>query len=183
MASPAIPELMRLAVEEENEEAALAILLVGSDAAPKLTGMLTHSDWRYRYAATGILVKLDYASVKAALPAVIERLEDEAWQVRKHAGYALEEYFNPQRWTQGRGERAHEPDQRVFLNALIPCLDDDHPEVRVMALSLIGRLGPVAKPVVPSVAELLADGDPRVRRYAREALVRIDPAREKGVSQ
>ncbi len=183
LARPAIPELMRLVAELENQDARLAIGLIGREAAPPLTEMLRNSDWRYRCAAIFCLMQLDYASVERAVPGLLKRMSDDDWRVRRCAGYSLEHYFNPQPWMRKYYnpvppvllQSTNKPDQRVFLDALVSRLEDKSPDVRVMAVGLLGRLGSTAKPAFPLVLQSLADENSRVRYYASNALVLIDP--------
>jgi HEAT repeat protein len=173
-------------LEQANEVAQEIITAIGPTALPVLTEMLNHPDWLHRAAAAFFLGELG-PSAEPAVPVLLQRLQDEDWRVRQRSGYSLEYYFNPQPWMWSGGLKAcrgpvvpdQKPDQRAFATALLPCLNDAHPEVRVMAVGLLGRLGNLAKPAVPSLLEKLTDDDESVRYYAKAALVKIDPTLER----
>jgi HEAT repeat protein len=181
-AVPAIPDLVRLAVEQENEEAEDSIILMGRPAAPILKQMLKNPDRRYRHVAVLCLMHMDYDIVEALVPVLLQQMQDDDRETRLFSGYMLEYYFNPQpSMSQGQRmamrvlePRTNMPDQRIFYDALVPRLHDTQPEVRVMAVGLLGRLRSVAKPAVPLITERLADPDPSVRYYATNALKLID---------
>jgi hypothetical protein len=156
-AIPAIPELARLAVEQDNEEAGRSIIVMGRPAVPSLKQMLKNPNRRYRHLAIYCLMHSDCDTVEGVVPVLLQLMQDDDWQVRSYSGYMLEYYFNPQPWmSQGEDKgmpvlqpRTNVPDQRIFYDALVPRLQDTQQEVRVMAEGLLGRLRSVAKPVVP----------------------------------
>ena len=169
-------------IEQTNEVATAIITAIGSAAIPTLTEMLNHPEWLYRSAAAFFLGQLG-PSAEPAVPALLQRLQDDDWRVRRLAGYALEYYFNPQPWMwRDCGSKcrvtpsdAIQPDQQGFAKALMACVNDGNAEVRVMAVGLLGRLGALARPALPLLTERLADDDERVRYYAQAALIKIDP--------
>jgi HEAT repeat protein len=181
-ALPAITDLARVAVEQKNEEACHCLIALGRPAAAILKEMLKNPDPRYRHLATHCLMYLDYDIVEDVVPILLQQMQDGDWETRRSSGYNLEYYFNPQPWMSKMNPmsmpvlqpRPNMPDQRIFYDALIPRLKDSRPEVRVMAVGLLGRLRSVAKPAVLLIVERLADPDPTVRYYASNALNLID---------
>ena len=168
-------------LKEENQLLRVVLSAIGAAAIPALTEMLSHSDWRLRAGAVSLLCNLD-PFPEAAVPVLLEAMQDGDSGVRSMAGYSLEHYFNPQPWMR-RGRcckcaatpTAEKPDQEPFLRALMGSLGDADSGVRVMAVGLLGRLGDAAKPALSLVKERLNDNDERVRYYAQQALVQIDP--------
>jgi hypothetical protein len=192
LAIPVVPELMRLVVEHTNESAVIAISMLGRGALPPVSQMATNTDWRYRCGAIGVLSRLDDGSVGVAAPTLLKLMEDEHWRVRSYAGYMLEYYFNPQPWMRPFQRANPRPqvnaaDPSVFARALVARLGDSSPEVRVMAVGLLGRLDPAARAYRPLLEARLADEDRAVRYYATQAVARLAqdaPARAGGpVSQ
>ncbi len=55
------------------------------------------------------------------------------------------------------------------------------PNICEFATRALGRIGPPAKNVVPTLESFLGHGNPYFRAYLSIALIRIDPANQKGV--
>ena len=104
----------------------------------------------------------------AAVPALIQLLQDPNPEVRAHAAVALN-------WI-GPGARDAVP-------ALVRALQDDRRRVRQGAAFALFRIGPDAKDAVPVLIKALQDEDPEVRRVAGLALqsVDVDAAATQGV--
>jgi HEAT repeat protein len=104
----------------------------------------------------------------AAVPDLIELLQDQDPDVRAHAAVALN-------WV-GPGARDAVP-------ALVRALQDEGHSVREGAAFALLRIGPGAKDAIPALVKALQDKDSEVRRIAAMALQEIDPhaAQEAGV--
>ena len=100
------------------------------------------------------------ARTKAAIPALLEALNDEAAQVRAGAAAALY-------WI------ALEAGTAVL--ALTEALQDRDSRVRWLSGLALARIGPGARSAVPVLIQVLGDEDARVRAAAFSALGRIGP--------
>ena len=103
------------------------------------------------------------AAGDAALPALIDTLEDSHWWVRAVAGGALARM----------GAGAEEA-----IPALTAALGDDHWWVRRNAAEALGTAGVYGDGLVMEMGRLLGDGDYRVRRNAALTLAKIGPEAE-----
>ncbi len=129
----------------------------------------------------------------AAVPALIEALDDENARVRKNAALALgqigplasasipklidalhdDAWLLPgsAAWALGHiGSRAE-----AAVPALTEALGDESAILRMAAAEALGRIGSAARPAVPALELLVADRDVAVSSAAREALERIQP--------
>lgn len=100
----------------------------------------------------------------AALPVLVDATKTATMQIRAEAAAALGRVAGDQ------------PDAAV--PALVACLADPEPQVRMNAIGGLAQLGPKAQAALPALKELLADNAPAVSARAPRAIVTIDP--EKG---
>jgi HEAT repeat protein len=106
--------------------------------------------------AVGALSRLG----QAAVPELIEALNDDDWQVRNQAAVAL---------------GAIGPEAKAAVPALIDVLQDEDKYFRSQGALALGKIGREARAAVPALIEALEDHDEDVRREAAAALGRIGP--------
>jgi len=124
----------------------------------KLVQTLSGSDeWRQRRQAAEAIGRMGIEA-KAAIPSLIESLEDQQWHVRKAAAIALT----------GMGAEA-----KPAVHPLIAALDDEEWHVRKPAALALGAIGPDAGQAIPALRELLSDPEWQVQKAAADALKKI----------
>ncbi len=147
--------------------AALALANIGPEAraaVPALIAALKLSKDTPDQELIRFYARLALARIgRPAVPALIEALKDQREGVAPLAGEALG-------WVL--------PPPKEAVPALRAALQKDRRHAAVYAHAL-GQLGPLARPAVPELTELLTDGASRAE--AAVALVRIDPDQAKGV--
>jgi NADH dehydrogenase len=104
---------------------------------------------------------------QAAVPELIQALNDDDWQVRHQAALVL---------------GAIGPEAKAAVPALIAALDDDDKYFRSHAATALGKIGPEARAAVPALIEALKDRDEDVRRAAAAALGEIGPEARQAVA-
>jgi NADH dehydrogenase len=110
--------------------------------------------------AVGALSRLG----QAAVPELIQALNDDEWQVRNQAAVVL---------------GAIGPEAKAAVPALMDVLQDDDKYFRSHGATALGKIGREARAAVPALIKVLKDEDEDVRREAAAALGRIGPeARE-----
>jgi HEAT repeat protein len=131
-----------------GEQAASAMVAIGSAALPPFSRALSGPAWIARKNAAWGLGALDASD---AVPALIEALKDPEASVREQVAWALGAIG----------------DQRA-VDALVGALSDSSPEVRRQAAWALGAIGDTR--AVSGLAKALKDDDAGVRRQAAWAL-------------
>ena len=174
-AKPAVKSLSQLLHAQDpatRREAIFALAALGSDAnseVPELIDALRDQRFSYRGAAAYALGKLRAKSAEVALKASLDERNDPL--VRFASACAIIE-IDPE----------NKKNVTLALPYLSAALDNERPEIRSEAASAIGRLGPIAKEVVPILQKGLNDQDARVRHASLNALADIGPASQPAVN-
>jgi hypothetical protein len=160
----AVPALIELFRKEPSVVAARALSEYGPDAeaaVPELTAILLDKDLdtELRWNAARTLGKIR-GRAAAAIPVLVESLEDEAATVREHSAEALGDIGPP---------------AKASVPNLIQVLDDPATRVRRDAARSLGQIGPAAKSAVPELKKLLQDSEPIVRDAAKTAVRTLAP--------
>jgi HEAT repeat protein len=103
---------------------------------------------------------------KAAVPALIQALDDESPDVRKEVAAALGKIG---------------PDANEAIPALILRLEDTETSVCARAVEALARIGPETEDVVPALVRALSDPSSTVRSEALRALGSIGPTAEQAI--
>jgi len=127
----------------------------------RLIAALSNIEWSREREQAAITISRMGAGAQAAIPALIKRLEDEQWYVRRAAASALA----------GMG-----PIAELAVPAITKALTDEEWLVRRVAAEAAAAIGPASKPAVPTLIKLLGDEEWHARRAAAEALAAIGPA-------
>ncbi len=127
----------------------------------RLIAALSSIEWSGEREHAAITISRIGAGAQAAIPALIERLEDEKWHVRRAAATAL---------------TSMGPTAGPAVPALTKALTDEEWQVRRVAAEALASIGTASKPAVPALIELLGDEEWQARRAAAEALAAIGPA-------
>ena len=161
---PAVPRLVEIL--EANQEPLgpplYALEGIGPPAAPAVPGLITildHENFHYQYFVCRILGAIG-AEAQAAVPKVIERLQNGAPSVRRHAALAL-------------GKIGVSSGQEV-VDALAAALSDPLAPVRQDAAVALGELGPAARSAAPKLVEALTIPNFPARAQAAASLWKID---------
>lgn len=101
----------------------------------------------------------------AAVPVLIDLLDDDEVQVRRLAAYFLGLQFS--------GKAGPEAD--LAISPLTARLRDDDAMVRRRAVEALGYLGPRARPALPGIVPLLKDPEERIAWEAAWALGNMGP--------
>lgn len=161
-ADKALPALLPLL---DTPHAAVALRAISEYRAearsilPQLQAVLSDRsrESEVRWNAARTLGKIGPDAV-AAVPALIEQLQDDDALVREHAAEALGDIGPP---------------ASQAVPALVEALSDPVTRVRRDAVRSLGQIGPSAKQAAPAVRRLLADPEQMVREAASTAWVRI----------
>jgi hypothetical protein len=102
----------------------------------------------------------------AAVPELIEALNEGDWQVRNQAAVVL---------------GAIGPEAKDAVPALMDVLQDDDKYFRSHGAMALGKIGSEARAAVPALIKLLQDDEEDVRREAAAALGRIGPEAKEAV--
>jgi len=149
----AVPPLLKLAVDRDEEVRLFACVMLGSikDAAavPGLVAALSDADTNVRHAAA---TSLGQIGSQAAVPRLVEALRGEPW-LQYPALHALGEIADPR-----------------AAPALVELLEDEL--LRGPALDALARLAP--RDTLPRIARHLLDPDPALRNSAIRAVVEIE---------
>ena len=163
-ASPAIPELTKLLLNEETadetaSEAATALASIEPKSTVALTQGLKSRNAEVRSRAAYALGTLE-AEANSAVPLLLKLAEnsEETEGVRCHAIWAL-----------GMIGKEHE----LVVPMLVSFLKHPSDLLRGTAASAIGRFGRDAKLAVPVLEPLLKDNDRLVRHWAAQSLTQI----------
>lgn len=127
----------------------------------RLIAALSSIEWSGEREQAAITISKIGAGAQAAIPALIEWLEDEQWHVRRAAATAL---------------TSMGPTAGPAVPALTKALADEEWQVRRVAAEAVAAIGPASKPAVPALIKLLGDEEWQARRAAAEALAAIGPA-------
>lgn len=127
----------------------------------RLIAALSSIEWSGEREHAAITISRIGAGAQAAIPALIERLEDEKWHVRRAAATAL---------------TSMGPTAGPAVPALTKALTDEEWQVRRVAAEALASIGTASKPAVSVLIELLGDEEWQARRAATEALAAIGPA-------
>ena len=150
--------LMKVSDVNPEFEPIAALGRIGPEAIPVLTILLKDENSEIRTAAAQGLRMGPKA--KAAVPALMESLQDKDFKVRRVAMDALGSIG---------------PEAKAAVPALTEVLKCKGKIRRVRAASALGRIGPEAKTAVPALTELLKDKDSNVKSAALWALGQIGP--------
>ena len=143
---------------------------LGGAARPRLSALL------WMIAATCLV-----SAMVLAAPASVEA------QARLHEGRSLAEWVADLGGTDSALRRRAAAALPAFGDAAVPALGqavvaDPDPEVRLEAVKALGRLGPVARPAVPSLVKGMRDRVAYVRRGAAAVLGSVGPATPEGLA-
>jgi HEAT repeat protein len=164
-AQESVPALLQV-YEDRNEEreirwavlAAFGQMGTGAeDAVPVMIKMMAKD---INFAGVAQIQSTVKHMGPAAVPELVQFLQDENAKVRAHAAVALN-------WI-GPGAKNAVPE-------LIRSLEDNANSVRQSAAFALMRIGPEAKVAVPALIQALQDADPEVRRVSAMALKEVDP--------
>ena len=158
----AVPALLK-ALEHEKptvrEGVAEALGAMGAkarEAVPSMAAVLEReASPDVRFALSRSFGKIGPAA-SAAIPVLAETLRDENAEVRVQAAHALVDI----------GVES--------VPAAIAALEDDKPQVRYLAIRILGSFGPKAKAAAPALAEAAEDSDERISQVAIAALDAIN---------
>lgn len=189
--------LEKLRMELPHEAAMQAIGSIGpaaAEAVPTLIDVLKDENWSVRRAAACALGQIGPVA-RAALPALSRALADDHESVRCGAADALAKInpnwaANPEtRDALGRliamlrrgGEPGRVAAERFVLigpasvPVLVEALAADDGDLRGMAATVLGRIGPGAQAAIPFLVRALQDSNAWVREAAAHALQKVDP--------
>ncbi len=163
------------------------------DAAPVLTEMLSNRDGWVRSMAAPSLVKILGRKATAAVPDLIEGLQDEDEETRRDSLVALRmlgpaaKEAAPEIVQTLRGNNGSlrllaaetlwrvNYDVETLVPILITWLEDGDKDLRAGAARLLGRIGPDSPATTAALVSRLNDEDGEVRGTVAEALEKIDP--------
>ncbi|MEM9265518.1 MAG: HEAT repeat domain-containing protein [Cyanobacteria bacterium P01_F01_bin.13] len=165
-ATAAVPDLIVLLADSEADNAAITALgRIGRGAVPELINALISPNAVVRQGAVDALRRMDTAEAAAAVPALIQALQEDALQF-----YAVDALAKI-----GPDAAAAVPalipllaNERLVIDALanigessapalIDVLNSPSAQVRGNALKALARIGPQAATAVPAVIPLLGD--------------------------
>jgi hypothetical protein len=169
----AYPDLAALACDAAQPEAAERAIRVlawtGSTATNALAFVLSNAPQQIRlHTLSFIIMKRDLRLLRPLQPTFIRSLHDADEEVAKRAANALLELKHA------------EP--QAILAIYVEELHTTTPAVRAELITLIATFDTGAAPAAPSVAPLLLDADPLVRKEATNCLRRIAPEALKNAS-
>jgi len=158
--------------------------LLGPVAAPVSTGLvkaLNDPDRFVRWSAIRTLRAIGPEALEAALPRLIQLLEDRDPDISISAAAALEQAHarvqpEHRQVTAYAQVRSFDGVTRTAIPALIRSLRCSTVEVRLASIRTLKGLGAEAQPAVRALCETLRDPDVRVRQAAAEALGGLGPA-------
>lgn len=202
-AVPALAEALRRPEAHVRQQIADALGRIGPAARPAVSALLEvmrdkRPEVRWRAAAAIGRIGSNESGCIAALAAM---LKDEDPQVRDRVAEALGRMGRTAGQAEGEIElasRANRAADRVWplfalargsdrpvaaILSLANELLQDEAAARVAACQAVGLLGPLAKPAVPALAELVNSADGRLARAAIEALGELGPTAAEAVPQ
>ncbi len=160
----AVPRLVGALADlqpDVRNEAAMTLVDIGPDIVPEVSVAFASPTPLVRLKACEIMAAIGPAA-KSAVPALVDRLQDENELVIRAAARAL-------------GRITAQPD--IVLPAVQSLLKHPAVSVRITALRAIGEYGTDAVVAVPSALSFLTDQSPVLRASAAEALGRIGDSR------
>lgn len=133
------------------------------------TSALAKSDGDLRVRLAAVMALSSFKFHTNTSPVLTTLLEDQCCIIRIRAAQALIGFMGAY----------HEPISDRVVQALVDCLDPNNsPDDLWQAAATLGNLGRRAKEALPSLEELEKHDSPQVRRYAREAVLKVQ--RESG---
>jgi HEAT repeat protein/beta-lactamase regulating signal transducer with metallopeptidase domain len=187
-AVPLLLEFLRDPDDEIWQRAAQALsqggVVIPKAAFPEIMKMLQTPRTRHRTAQ--ILARVDPRGLEEALPELTEMLNDRqvrlvAVQVLGRMGPAarpaipaiLESMKNADAGFKGIAVQvvSRLSGDKEAVPALIKLLKD--PQRRLLAVQMLGRMGPAAKPAVPAIVETMKNADPAFKSAALQALSQL----------
>ncbi|PYM10329.1 MAG: hypothetical protein DME18_16530 [Verrucomicrobia bacterium] len=157
-ATEAIPALAELLYQAQTaKDAAWALAGISEEGLREVTEAITNRNAKIRAGAAAGL-GLAQPKNRAAVLALVARLQDEDHDVRGQAAYSL-------------GLMLREAD--IVVPALATRLQDRHPLVRMRAATALGEFGARAEPVVAALSNAIRDSDGSVVNAAIKARERI----------
>jgi HEAT repeat protein len=158
MADVAILALAELLVFDDSaavrDQAADALVRIGSSATKLLTRLLADEDSEVRWRAARSLGKIR-PPAKSAVPPLTKALQDSIAEVRMHAMESL---------------RAIGGEAKPLIPFLLTEFTNEDRQIRVRAFKLLIAMGKEAQPAIERLRELAEDERAFVRQTARKAL-------------
>jgi HEAT repeat protein len=156
--------------EQRRQEITEQLRGLGKQAVPALVHALADPDVQMRRNAELVLIELGGAyshsmdpklkvDIREAIPTLITVMQDSDTAVRAWAAHALAEIG---------------PDAKEAVPVLIKLLKDPEEGPRNTSCFALGRIGPAAKVALPALRETLNDPSEDVRRFAQEAIEKIE---------
>jgi HEAT repeat protein len=164
---------LKSSVVEEQRSACYAIQYFRSEdavvAVPALMDLLKSKDWSLRMGAAYALGRIGRPAREAVLP-LAELLADPQPQVRVNAAESLDFMSDPQ-------AKAAVPALTSTLDKAVTEKATEETEInfRLYVARALGKIGPEARPAVPSLTTLVASKDQYLRAASAEALGQIGP--------
>lgn len=157
-AGPVLVEALRNPGQVSPNLIQAALQKLGPAVIPEVAKMLQDPKPNVRAQGAALLGRYG-AAAKDAVPALTEALKDDQDLVAIHAARAL--------W---------EIDQSLAgIPTLIKILGSASGNMRALAATTLGGIGPKAREAVPALVEAAKGDDPRMRQAARSALEKVDP--------
>lgn len=159
-----------------------ALVRIGSRATPKLIRALDHEDLSIRAWAARALESVAIDSAPAAIAMEMRRANESARVAAIASRYLVKASLLRHLAYGGESERLAAAMNLKYcmishpsaLPGLLRGLLDRNPTVRECSAATLGDMGPVARPAVPALRELLDDEERDVREAAAGALERIE---------
>jgi HEAT repeat protein len=159
----AVPEIISL-LESRDSRAVLACYVIGPEAKPAipaLVALLNDGNYQRRHVGT-IGAALGRIGPEAVVP-LLGSLTNSNVLVRWEVAGSLAIDFDPQNIVAAHF-RSSAP---IVVPAMIKCLRDNAPQVRIDAACCLGNIGQEPATVIPALVGLLSsEKDPQVRCYA-----------------
>jgi HEAT repeat protein len=154
-------------IEQRRQEITARLHQLGKEALPALSHALSDNDVQMRRNVVLVLINLagGYSvearpklDIRDAIPELIHATEDGDSDVRAWAAHALAEIG---------------PDAKEALPALLKLLKDHEEGPRITSCLALGNIGPAAKDALPALKAALNDPSKDVRRFAEQAIEKI----------